>query len=111
MIYLRKLQSKFPKSFCFQEIRQNVKCSIYYVAIMKFCRDLVHLQSARRGRSLDVLKKKNPAWVIKKPQVDKIKHIGNFPVSRQKSALVTQDTQAQIYNTSNKFAVLRFIFA
>ena len=55
VIYLRKLQLNFPKSFCFREIRQNMKCRTYYVAVMKFYRDLVHFQSARGGRWLNVL--------------------------------------------------------
>ena len=56
MNYFRKLQSNFPKSFRFQEIRQNAKCRVRVKAAIKFCRKLVHIQIAREERRLKVSK-------------------------------------------------------
>ena len=62
----------------------------------------------------------NPFPVIRLPVVysvtDSSRHTLLLPALHsqwflQKSAIVTQDTHVQIYNTSNQFAVLRFIFA
>ena len=46
-IYENYNQSNFRKSFSFREIRQNLKCRIFYADVVKFCWDLVHFQTAR----------------------------------------------------------------
>ena len=48
-----KITIKLSKEFLFREIRQNVKCRIYYVAVIKFCRDLVYFKAlAEEDRSM-----------------------------------------------------------